>query len=128
MPIGVFTKTGSPSSAASSSSAAVAATTAAGCGRPTRVNVPNADTLSCTWASAPNSGTAVASPAASIRSRASDITATCSCTGSSRSALAPRGDAQGGVQPAERIRADGRNPVHPAHMPGHPGQAEPARG
>ena len=86
VPIGVFTKTGSPSSAASSSSAAVAASTASGCGRPTRVNVPNADTLSCTWASAPNSGTAVASPAASIRSRASDITATCSCTGSSRSA------------------------------------------
>ncbi len=86
VPIGAFTKAGSPSSAASSSSAAVAATTAAGCGRPTRVNVANADTLSCTWASALHSGTAVAGPAASIRSRASDITATCSCTGSSRSA------------------------------------------
>ena len=82
VPIGVFTNTGRPSSAPASS-AAVAASTAGGCGRPSRVSVLNADTLSCTWASAPKSGTAVASPAASIRCRASDITATCSCTGSS---------------------------------------------
>ena len=88
MPIGIFTNSGHPAcpAPAASTSAAVAATTAGGCGTPARASVRNADTLSWTRASAARLGTAVATPAASILSRASAMTATCSCTGSSTSA------------------------------------------
>ena len=79
VPIGVFTNTGSSEAAApAASSARFAATKAGGCGSPSLVSVRNAATLSWTWASAPKSGTAVRSPAAVIRSLASDITSTCS--------------------------------------------------
>jgi Bacterial extracellular solute-binding protein len=40
----------------------------------------------------------------------------------------PRGDLEGGVQPAERITADRRHVVYPTHVARHPAQAQPARG
>ena len=41
---------------------------------------------------------------------------------------APHGDVEGGLQPAERIAAEGRDVVNPPHVPGHPAQAQPRRG
>ena len=38
---------------------------------------------------------------------------------------APRGDVEGGLQPAGRIAAERRDVVHPPHVPGHPAQAQP---
>jgi hypothetical protein len=41
---------------------------------------------------------------------------------------APRGDVEGSLQPAGRIAAEGRDVVHPPHVPGHPAQAQPGGG
>ena len=84
VPIGVFTNTGS--GPADPSSALLVAMVAGGCGRPSRVRVAKAVTLSCTAASAVKSGTAVSRPAARSRCAATDMTATCSWVGNSTSA------------------------------------------
>jgi len=71
---------------ADASSALEVMTAEGGCGRPSRVRVALALSLSWTAASAVKPGTAVRRPAAASRAAAHDMTATCSWVGNSTSA------------------------------------------
>ena len=133
MPIGIFTNSGHPASPApassapaASSSAALAATVAGGCGTPTRASVRNADTLSWTRGQRGEGGHRGGQPGVLDPVPGQRHDGDLFLHREQQAGPAPRGDVKGGLQPAERIAAEGRDVVYPPDVAGHPAQAQPA--
>jgi hypothetical protein len=123
--MGVFTNAGA---LASSSSAAVAATRAAGCGRSGPGQRAIGRHLVLDLGQRGEGGHGCGQPGGLDPVPGQRHDRDLLLHREQQVSPAPHGDVEGGLQPAERIAAEGRDVVNPPHVPGHPAQAQPRRG